>query len=316
MSKRYTFEDVKKIVEDVNYELLSLEKDIINDKGYVFTTTKIEVWCKNPNHKSELKVLADFKRGKSRCKQCKYSKHAEELKHSFDYIYNFIKLEGYELLSTEYKNNGEKLKIKCNKNHIFLMNFRDFQQGYRCPHCYNERRHEVKKYSTEYISKKIKEEGYTLLSEYKNSTSKIMLQCPNNHEYETEWSNFQQGRRCPICNESKGEKKVTEVLNKYNVKYIFQHKFNDCKFKNKLPFDFYLPDYDICIEYDGQQHFEPIDFSGKGYEYALDRFISCVINDTIKNDYCKKNNINLIRISYKDFDKIEEVIKNRINFND
>ena len=93
MSKRYTFEDVKKIVEDVNYELLSLEKDIINDKGYVFTTTKIEVWCKNPNHKSELKVLADFKRGKSRCKQCKYSKHAEELKHSFDYIYNFIKLK-------------------------------------------------------------------------------------------------------------------------------------------------------------------------------------------------------------------------------
>ena len=252
MSKRYTFEDVKKIVELVNYELLSLEKDIINDKGYVFTTTKIEVWCKNPNHKSELKVLADFKRGKSRCKQCKYSKHAEELKHSFDYIYNFIKLEGYELLSTEYKNNGEKLKIKCNKNHIFLMNFRDFQQG----------------------------------------------------------------RRCPICNESKGEKKVTEVLNKYNVKYIFQHKFNDCKFKNKLPFDFYLPDYDICVEYDGQQHFEPIDFSGKGYEYALDRFISCVINDTIKNDYCKKNNINLIRISYKDFDKIEEIIKNRINFND
>ena len=252
MSKRYTFKDVKKIVEDADYELLSLEKDIANDKGYVFMTTKIEVWCKNSNHKSELKVLADFKRGKSRCRQCKYNKHAEKLKHSFDYIYNFIKSEGCELLSTEYKNNGEKLKIKCNKNHTFLMNFRDFQQGYRCPH----------------------------------------------------------------CSESKGEKEISKTLNNLKIKYFTQYKFNDCVRIFHLKFDFYLPDYNCCIEFDGIQHFEPTDFAGKGEEWALDRFIKCIINDTIKNDYCKKNNINLIRISYKDFDKIEEIIKNRISFND
>ena len=105
------------------------------------------------------------------------------------------------------------------------------------------------------------------------------------------------------------EEKRSNILDKLNIESKSQYTFEDCKFYNVLPFDFYLPQYNILIEYDGIQHFEPIDFAGKGKEWAMNRFIDCVIRDTIKNEYCKKNNIKLIRIPYWDFDNIEEILK-------
>ena len=100
---------------------------------------------------------------------------------------------------------------------------------------------------------------------------------------------------CPICNDSKGEKEISMLLDKKNIIHIRQNKFEDCKNTQCLPFDFYLPEYDMCIEYDGRQHFEPVyDFGG------LDQFEKTKRNDNIKNEYCKNNNIKLLRISYKE----------------
>ena len=71
---RYTYQDVKRIVEEANYELLSKEEDIVNEKGNVAIKTKIEVWCKNPNHKPYKTEFANFKGYKNqkgcRCKRC------------------------------------------------------------------------------------------------------------------------------------------------------------------------------------------------------------------------------------------------------
>lgn len=68
-------------------------------------------------------------------------------------------------------------------------------------------------------------------------------------------------------------------------------------------FDFYLPKYNCCIEYDGRQHFEIIERFG-----GLDGFINTKFRDTYKNWYCEKNNIKMIRISYKDYENIEEIL--------
>ena len=309
MAKRYTYQDVKEIVEKANYELISSEEEIVNKKGFVLTGIKTKVWCKNPNHKAEDKKLSDFIRGTSRCRKCKYEKHAEKLKHSIEYIKEEFEKEGYKLISTEYKNNHQKLNTICPKGHRYDVTFACFQNGDRCCHCYNEIRNTIQSYSTEEISLKVKEKGYELLSEYKNNHTKIILKCPNGHLWKTDWSSFQQGYECPYCNTSKGEKRILNILDKLNIESKSQYTFEDCKFYNVLPFDFYLPQYNILIEYDGIQHFEPIDFAGKGKEWAMNRFIDCIIRDTIKNEYCKKNNIKLIRISYWDFDKIEEILK-------
>ena len=82
-----------------------------------------------------------------------------------------------------------------------------------------------------------------------------------------------------------------------------QYKFDDCRSKDKLPFDFYVLSKNIAIEYDGRQHYEIIEWFG-----GFDSFIEGKIRDTIKTIYCKENNIKLIRIPYWDFDNIEEIL--------
>lgn len=82
--------------------------------------------------------------------------------------------------------------------------------------------------------------------------------------------------------------------------------------KKNCVFDFYLPDYNILIEYDGEQHFKPVDFASKGLEWATKIFEYNQIKDKIKNDYCKDNNIRLIRIPYWDFDNIETILASEI----
>ncbi len=105
---------------------------------------------------------------------------------------------------------------------------------------------------------------------------------------------------------SKGELKISNWLLDNNINYIHQHKFNECKSVRKLPFDFYLPDYNLCIEYDGKQHFEPIEWFGGENSLQSNR-----MRDLIKTEYCINNNVRLIRISYIDdiISKLENSIK-------
>ena len=109
-----------------------------------------------------------------------------------------------------------------------------------------------------------------------------------------------------MCKESKGERQIRQHLLEHGVKFIPQYKFKECKNKKELSFDFFLPDHNMCIEFDGRQHFMAIDRWGgdKGFKDQL-------INDKLKNDFCKDNDVNLLRISYKDDlkRKLEDIYK-------
>lgn len=113
--------------------------------------------------------------------------------------------------------------------------------------------------------------------------------------------------KCPDCSErSYGEYVVALILDKYNVNYTRQESFNgDCHDKKPMPFDFYLPDYNLCIEYDGQGHYEPCFGEGS--------FKNTILHDSMKNWYCKWNNINLLRIPYWDFNNIESILIEKLN---
>lgn len=105
------------------------------------------------------------------------------------------------------------------------------------------------------------------------------------------------------CLKSKGEEKIAQSLSKLGINFIKEYTgFDDCLNKEtntKLRFDFYLPEYNCCIEYDGIQHFQ----SGTGWN-SKSHLIKTQTNDSIKNQYCTDNKIKLIRISYLDFNKI------------
>jgi very-short-patch-repair endonuclease len=84
-------------------------------------------------------------------------------------------------------------------------------------------------------------------------------------------------------------------------------RFNECRNVRELPFDFYLPKLNICIEYDGLQHFSPIDKWG-----GDDRFSNIKTSDNIKNNFCIQNNIKIIRIPYTEYDNIDNILKDEI----
>ena len=80
-----------------------------------------------------------------------------------------------------------------------------------------------------------------------------------------------------------------------------------------MKFDFYLPDYNAIIEYDGEQHFMPVDFANKGAELATNSYNKNLKRDEIKNKYCKDNDIRLIRIPYYEYDNIESILTSELS---
>jgi hypothetical protein len=136
-------------------------------------------------------------------------------------------------------------------------------------------------------------------SNYERSDKKVEIICPKHGLFLMKPNGHLGGQGCPVCKQSKGEKLLADLLNKNNIKYNRQHKFKDCtnnkfgKSCKKLSFDFYLPEYNTCLEYDGEQHFRPVGLWGglKGFENTQRL-------DNIKNDYCLKNNIKMIRVPY------------------
>lgn len=113
--------------------------------------------------------------------------------------------------------------------------------------------------------------------------------------------------RCSICSHStsKGELLVMDILNKYNIEYIPEKRYSDCKDKTTLPFDFYLPEYNKIIEFDGHGHFEPV--------HGEDKLELTRRHDNIKNEYCKLNHIDLLRIPYWESSNAEAMIINFLN---
>ena len=106
-------------------------------------------------------------------------------------------------------------------------------------------------------------------------------------------------------------------LDRQGIVYEKERKFEGCKAKKCLPFDFYIPKYNLVIEYQGEQHYYPVDFSytptTESKEKALRIFGEIRQRDEIKKEFCKKNKIDFLEISYRDYNKIEEIITNRLN---
>lgn len=208
----------------------------------------------------------------------------------------------YDYSKVNYINNKTPVIIICKEHGEFKQEPRSHIGRSGCPTCANKNINNKK-----FIKKCIDIHGdyydYSLVN-YIDSISKVEIICPKKHVFSCTPNNHKNGRGCPICKESKGEREIRKYLESRKIEYKREHRFLGCKHKRPLPFDFYLPNYNICIEFDGEQHFNKFRF-----EFDESKLEFRKLKDNIKNNYCKENNIILIRISYLDN------IISKLNFN-
>jgi hypothetical protein len=190
--------------------------------------------------------------------------------------------------------------------------------GHGCKICGHERVIEKQRITKEELiirSKQINGNIYDFdLVTYSQLTTKdkIPIICKKHGTFHQTIQNHIYGKcGCPKCKESKGEKKIRLYLESVDVNYVKNKTFQGCRYKRKLPFDFYLPEYNTLIEYDGEQHFHRIRFGFGKYmtDEEKDMYLETIQKrDAIKDGYCNKNNIRLIRISYKQYNDIESIL--------
>lgn len=181
--------------------------------------------------------------------------------------------------------------------------------GGRCKECGDAYSGQIQRLDTNEVKMRIEASGENKLlnpEDYvSNSTQNLMVTCPCGNKYITSLVRYENGRtRCDECvhGKSSGEYLVEEILNKHNIEFDPEHYFEDCRDQRYLPFDFYLPLYNSCIEFDGQGHYEPI--------FGEEAFESTVKHDAMKNEYCKTHGINLLRIPFWEFENAELMISN------
>lgn len=291
---KYTLEQVKKVAEERDFIVLETE--------YMNNSTPMLMGCP---HGHEFKIsFQNLKKGRG-CSQCyKYKKLThEEVKEKC--------IEKGFVLKTNYINAQIEIIVECENGHEWSTTWAKIQQGRSCPYCTGKYTH------IHDVKSNVEKEGFTLLSKTcERQEDRITICCPKHHIYETTYGSWVGGRRCPHCNTSKGEKQIAKVLKEMNIEFIQQHTFDNCCDKRKLPFDFYLPQYNLCIEYDGRGHYEPIDWGGRGGDWAKENLEWVQNHDIIKDEFCRNNNILLLRIPY--WEDVENTIKLyfKENFND
>lgn len=299
-NQRKTIEKFKQEV----YSLVDSEYSVIGD--YVSTHIKL-LMRHNICGYEYLVAPSNFLCGK-RCPKCSAQKRIQARTKSHE----VFKREVYELVGDEYSvisqyiNSETKLEIRHNTcKHIYSVKPNNFIMGKRCPECARKNQGAYRKITKkEYIDRVAKVVGdeYNLISSYHNTTTKVTMRhnvC--GHEWQITPKNFFKGRRCPICSESIGENKIKKYCEINYYKYKRELSFSDCKNNKKLRFDFALFNKNkliVLIEYQGEQHYKPIDFAGKGKAWANKSFEKNQKRDQIKRDYCQTKGIKLIEIPY------------------
>jgi hypothetical protein len=291
-------QEANKLFPQYDYSLV----DYKNNK------TKVKIIC--PVH-GEFEISPDSLLSKHGCKKCAIDKKKKTTE-QFIQEAKLLRPE-YDYSVTEYVNNKTKIKINCLEHGTFFIRPNDFLNGYSCFMCGVKKRTISNSKTTEQFIQEAKllhpEYDYSKV-DYKNNKTKVKIICPIHGEFETSPNNLLcRKQNCPKCASSTGEKTIRNILESNDIKFQEQYRIPECRNKLPLPFDFAVFDDNnmikTLIEFQGEQHFKSVDFFG-----GNGGFVYRKRNDLIKKEFCEKNNILLIEITYKD--NIEEILNKEI----
>lgn len=293
--RKLTTKDFKEKV----YELVGNDYCVIGEYG----NSRTKILIKHNNEKCHNHIYyvqpSSFLSG-NRCPKCNNMRKGRKPKTT-----EMFKKELHTLVGNEYTllsgYNGVYNKVillhnKCgNKWSVTPNAF--ISSNIRCRHCrIKEHNINQRKSHIDFVKEVQNKYGndYEILGNYVNSKTKILVKHKCGEKWKIKPTHLLTRDMCPKCKNSIGEKYVSKYLDNLGIKYEIQKKFKDLKFKKSLSYDFYLPKYNILIEYQGLQHYKPIESFG-----GMETYKSQVKRDTIKRNYAKNNGYILIEISYK-----------------
>lgn len=302
------------------------EIELLKDKNdYIFSNyesihnikSKFSVTCKTCGNTWSARISSFFY-NKTRCSFCnvgppwnksKFLQEIDLLKDKDDYIF-----KDYENICC----NKSKFSVICKKcGYNWEVSCRSFfTNGSRCKNCMSGEQWSNFRVEREFnLTKDCKNFSLILTDKITKSVSSFDVKCKYQHIWTTTPVNyFSKGRRCPICNESIGERNIALFLTNHFITYNRQQKFDTCKNISSLRFDFYLTDYKLLIEHQGQQHFFPVKFSSKhSDEYAEIRLKDTQHRDSIKRNWALSNGYTFLEIRYDEMDQIETKLMDLLN---
>lgn len=266
---------------------------------YVNKRTKVIITC--PIH-GDFEQLAQNHMGGLGCPKCallKSRKTKDEFVKQANEIYGNI----YDYSKSLYVNAHTKICIVCKQHGEFWKQPTDHLNGQGCPECSKERIRQRFLKTTEQFIKEASElhdnkYDYSKI-EYNGSFNKVPIICNVHGEFMMTPAEHLMGHGCPKCNMSKLEIKIEKLLRNNNI--IFNQQFKPKYLKNgkkQLSLDFYLPEYKIAIECQGEQHYKPIKHFG-----GEERLIQQIEKDKLKKQLCEENNVKLLYFSNEKYDE-------------
>ena len=297
MTKRKTTEQFIKESKEVHGDVY--DYSLVN---YIHSKTKVNIICKE--HGTFLQTPNMHLQGQ-RCFYCTRNRKTTE-----QFIKESKEVHGdlYDYSLVEYVNCFTKVIIICKEHGQFVQDPSNHLEGKGCSSCSGTK----KKTSEEFISevRKIHNNKYDYSKTiYTNTLTKVMIVCKEHGDFEQCPRSHLRGKGCPKCNTSKGEKRIMSVLDSHNIKYKTEQMFDDLVGVGggQLRFDFGIEDENLLIEYDGKQHYHHV----KTW-MSEEIFNDLQHHDKMKNEFCDKNGITLLRIKYTDYDKIEEILDRQL----
>lgn len=305
---------LKKSHQEYIEELKEKNPDIEVVEQYIDTKTKIQHYCLKHDvywKAAPYNVLL----GKG-CEQCKSEKlRVFRIKTNEQYVNELKNINPNIIPLEEYMGAAAPMLHKCLLHNVVWTPIpHDLLSGRGCKQC------GIDKMTEKANARRLTQDEYEfdvyqinpqieVVGKYVDCSTKIMHRCKiDGYEWLVTPDSIKQGTGCPKCNQSHGEREISLWLTHHDIDFIPQYRFDDCVDKKQLPFDFYLSQYNLCIEFDGVQHFRPVNFGGISDEEAYNNFLVVQRHDDIKNKYCEDNNIKLLRIPY--FKNIEEELNN------
>ena len=279
---------------------------------YTNANTKVTLVCpKHGDFPIKPTEVYNFKGCKKCIKEEKLEKNKIKFINTCNKLYDFY----YDYSKVDYKGLNKKVWIICPKHGPFQQTPSNHLK-HMCDKCGDEicaekQRHTINEVLSNF--RKLYGDLYDYSKfEYRGCNIESIIICKEHGEFKRDYNHHIRGEGCPRCKSSKGENLIRGYLLNNNIEFEEQKKFKDCAYKNQLRFDFYIPEINCCIEYNGKQHYESIELFGgdEALKYSQ-------IRDNIKIEYCNKNNINLFIIRYDEnlIEKLKECL-NKYNYFD